>query len=386
MLNYCTQFLEYSILRLILTPKIGVKTAFNLLQNLTNANINDLFSKPKNILPNIRKDQEQQLLIYPKDIDKYYIKHQLWLEQDNHHFINIFSPYYPKSLLDLYDPPIALYVQGDIKNLNNLSISIVGSRQATPNGLQTAYDFAKDLANHSINIISGLAEGIDTAAHKGALMHGTTTAVVGTGLDIVYPRKNLDLAYKIIKQGCIISEFLLATPPSTNNFPRRNRIIAALCKGILVVEASLQSGSLITARLANEIGRDIFAIPSSINSPNSKGCHLLIKQGANLIDNIDDILQFWWINTSLTTVNKFNNQINNNSINIQNDDDLTTKNTNLTQIQNKIIQNMGYDPIHLDILASRSQIDINVLQAEIFLLEMDNMISHISGGIYQIKK
>ncbi len=215
-----------------------------------------------------------------------------WLEQPGNHLLTLADPDYPPLLLETADPPPCLFAKGRIELLSRPSLAIVGSRSATPQGARDAEAFAEALSNAGLCIVSGLALGIDAAAHRGALRgRGSTIAVVGTGLDIVYPARNRELAHQIAQQGCLVSEFPLGTPSKAQNFPRRNRIISGLSQGVLVVEAAQQSGSLITARLAGEQGREVFAIPGSIHAPLSKGCHRLIKQGAKLVESAKDILE-----------------------------------------------------------------------------------------------
>ena len=215
-----------------------------------------------------------------------------WLSLENNFLVTLADSHYPKSLLEITDPPPVLYAKGKLELLNQPSIAIVGSRNATTQGKENAEAFAKGLSSYGLCIVSGLALGIDGAAHRGALQaNGSTIAVAATGLDIVYPSKHLDLAHQIAKHGLLISEFSLGETSKPENFPRRNRLISGLSLGCLVVEASLQSGSQITARLATEQGREVFVIPGSIHSPTSKGCHQLIKQGAKLVDNLQDIIE-----------------------------------------------------------------------------------------------
>jgi len=204
------------------------------------------------------------------------------------------TPNYPARLLDLSDPPNSLYIYGDIRLLNLPMIAIVGSRAASPEGIRNAYRFAQALSTEGYLIISGLARGVDGAAHRGALKSGQehrTLAVCGSGLDIVYPREHLGLAKAIASSGLLVSELAPGLGPKAWHFPRRNRIIAALSLGILVIEAAERSGSLITARLGCELGREIFAIPGSIHNPLSKGCHQLLQQGAKLVQSPQDILE-----------------------------------------------------------------------------------------------
>ena len=215
-----------------------------------------------------------------------------WLAQANNHLVTLADADYPKALLEIADPPPLLYAKGNLALLNKLSIAIVGSRNASVQGEKNAEAFAQGLAEHGLCIVSGLALGIDGAAHRGALKaKGDTIAVVGTGLDMVYPAQHRDLAHQIASSGLIISEFPLGTLSKPQNFPRRNRLISGLSLGCLVVEANLKSGSQITARLSAEQGREVFAIPGSIHSPLAKGCHQLIKQGAKLVDCLQDIVE-----------------------------------------------------------------------------------------------
>jgi DNA processing protein len=236
---------------------------------------------------------ENTALEISKGLNKESLKDSLtWLSQPNNNLVTLEDTQYPKALLEIPDPPPLLYTKGDLALLNQPSIAIVGSRNASVQGEKNAEAFAKGLAEYGLCIVSGLALGIDGAAHRGALKaNGATIAVVGTGMDIVYPAKHRDLAHQIAKRGLIISEFPLGTPSRPQNFPKRNRIISGLSLGCLVVEANLQSGSQITARLSGEQGREVFAIPGSIHSPMSKGCHQLIKQGAKLVDCLQDIIE-----------------------------------------------------------------------------------------------
>lgn len=215
-----------------------------------------------------------------------------WLEQPDTHVLTLADAAYPQALLEIPDPPTLLYVRGQVDLLNTPGLGVVGSRNATPLGMQTAEEFSRVLAGQGLTITSGLALGIDTAAHRGALAAGgKTIAVIGTGADRLYPAANKALATAIAAQGAIVSEFPLGTPAHASNFPRRNRLISGLSRGILVVEAAPESGSLITARLAAEQGREVFAIPGSIHSPVARGCHKLIKQGAKLVETAGDILE-----------------------------------------------------------------------------------------------
>jgi DNA processing protein len=219
-----------------------------------------------------------------------------WASQPGNAIVPLNDPRYPAALLDIPDPPSLLYVRGNIAQLSKPGIAIVGSRNASTQGRDTAKAFGKSLSDAGYSVISGLALGIDAAAHHGALEakhenSGKTLAVIGTGADRLYPARNRALAEQIMESGVILSEFPLGTPALPANFPRRNRIIAGLSQGVLVVEAALESGSLVTARLASEQGREVMAVPGSIHSPLSKGCHRLIKQGAKLVETVDDVLE-----------------------------------------------------------------------------------------------
>jgi DNA processing protein len=237
-------------------------------------------------------------------------------------------------------------------------VAIVGSRNATTQGLRNAEAFAKSVSEAGLCVISGLAQGIDAAAHRGGLQaKGASVAVVGTGLDKVYPASNRELAHKLSQYGCIISEFPLGTPPLPSNFPRRNRIISGLSLGCLVVEAGLQSGSLITARMALEQGRDVFAIPGSIHSPQSKGCHSLIKQGAKLVETSQDILEeLGYPQNSMVAG---------------------------TSLEHPLFAHLGFDPIDGETLAQRSGLTIAELSAILLQLELEGVVATFPGGRYQ---
>ena len=286
-----------------------------------------------------------------------------WLLQDNNHLVTLSDAHYPQALLQIPDPPPILYAKGKLELLNHPSIAMVGSRNATAQGEKNAEDFASALCHAGLCVVSGMALGIDGAAHRGALKaNGATIAVVGTGLDIVYPAKHRDLAHEIAQRGLILSEFPIGTPSRAQNFPRRNRLISGLSLGTLVVEANIQSGSLITAKLAAEQGREVFAIPGSIHSPVSKGCHQLIKQGAKLVDNIQDIVDELGIFTT-------------NGIH-----DLSPTNT---AEANPVLDSMGFDPISMDILIERSGLTSENLSAMLMVLELENKIASLPGGRYQ---
>ena len=283
-----------------------------------------------------------------------------WLEDPQNHIVTLADTDYPQALLNISDPPILLYVKGRLDLLNHSSLAVVGSRSATTQGVRNAEMFAQAASEAGLCIVSGMAHGIDTAAHLGGLRgRGSSIAVVGTGLDKVYPSANRDLAHKLALKGTLISEFPLGTPPLAHNFPRRNRIISGLSLGCLVVEASMQSGSLITARMALEQSREIFAIPGSIHSPQSKGCHALIKQGAKLVENPGDILdEIGWNSAPSTTAPS-------------------------KQESHPIFTHLGFDPLDIDSLSLRSGLTIESLSAILLQLELDGQVTTLAGGMYQ---
>lgn len=289
--------------------------------------------------------------------------HLAWLDQPGNALLTLADSAYPRALLDLPDAPVALFVKGDAALLSRIALSVVGSRQATPQGLENAEAFAAAFSESGYAIVSGLAAGIDAAAHRGGLTGmGSTIAVVGTGLNRVYPASNRELAHRIAERGVLVSEFPLDFPPRAEHFPRRNRLIAALGVGCLVVEASLDSGSLITARQALELGREVFAIPGSIHSPQSKGCHRLIKQGAKLVESAQDILE----ELSLPHVPAKPGRA-----------------PVATAAAPGWLEQMGWDPVDLDALAARAGIKVDDLLSKLLLLELEGVVASLPGGRYQ---
>lgn len=279
---------EAAWLRLTLIPGIGGETQRKLLA---------AFGPPPQIFAAARSSiaavvgRRAADLLLDHDTDAAVAAALAWCAEAGQRALTLADTDYPRALLDLPDPPTLLYVRGDASLLQRPALAIVGSRNATPQGGRDAEAFAAALAARGWVVVSGLALGIDAAAHRGALGTGATVAVVGTGADRIYPARNERLARDIAAAGAIVSEFPLGTPPLAANFPRRNRIISGLARGVLVVEAALESGSLITARLAGEQGREVFAIPGSIHSPQSRGCHRLLREGAKLVETAEDILE-----------------------------------------------------------------------------------------------
>jgi len=296
-----------------------------------------------------------------------------WLQNDPVHraVVTLGDADYPAALLQTEDPPCLLYAMGRVDQLPHLqatrALAVVGSRNPTPQGRLNAQAFAKSLAQSGFSVVSGLALGVDGAAHEGALEGAVagqlaTIAVVGTGLDRVYPKQHLGLAHRIAQHGLILSEYPLGSAPRAEHFPRRNRIISGLSQGTLVVEAALESGSLITARQALEQGREVFAIPGSIHSPQSKGCHALIRQGAKLVESAQDVLEelrvpdpFAQMPLALDTLPP----------------------------ETGLLALLGHDPVGLDALQARSGLDTARLQAELLDLELEGQVERLPGGLFQ---
>ncbi|QEY25676.1 DNA-protecting protein DprA [Neisseria zalophi] len=285
---------------------------------------------------------------------------------------------FPTMLTEGITPPPLLFLRGCVELLQQPAIAIVGSRHATPQALRIAHDFGKAISKHDIPVVSGMASGIDTAAHQGALSeNGGTIAVWGTGIDRIYPQSNRDLAYQIAEKGLIISEFPLGTRPLAGNFPRRNRLIAALSKAVLVVEAAPESGSLITARLAGEMGREVMAVPGSIDNPHSKGCHKLIKEGAKLVECLDDILSECPSLSKPAPVKHIVRQ--NKPVPKQAPDNMTETKPS----ENPILTALGYGPTHPDNLAQTLNMPTADIYAQLLELELDNIVASLPGGRYQ---
>ncbi|WP_076417381.1 DNA-processing protein DprA [Colwellia sp. UCD-KL20] len=284
---------------------------------------------------------------------------------------------YPERLKQIYDPPLVLFTQGNKQLLLEPQIAIVGSRGATPFGRENAFVFAGDLVKKSIVITSGLALGIDAEAHKGALFNnGKTIAVVATGLDRVYPSRHKKLAHDIVNSnGLIVSEFVPGTVPKAGFFPKRNRIISGMSYGVLVVEATIKSGSLITARSAVEQNREVFAIPSSIKNPQGKGCHWLIKQGAKLVEECNDIIED--LNISLKTGLHLNLKCEQEALqsNLQ-----EKKNHQEDLFNDSLLDSVGYEITPIDVVVSRSKLPIDVVLTQLTILELKGLVSAVPGG------
>ncbi|RZJ12519.1 MAG: DNA-protecting protein DprA [Acidovorax sp.] len=297
---------------------------------------------------------------------------------------------YPQSLLDTEDPPLLMYLIGPAALVNHRPFSpdrclaVVGSRNPTAQGAENARLFSRALRSAGFTIVSGLALGVDAAAHEGALDvaagaeedTAATIAVVGTGLDRVYPRKNLELAHRIATRGLLVSEYPLGTPPLGPNFPKRNRIISGLSQGTLVVEAALASGSLITARMAAEQGREVFAIPGSIHAPQSRGCHALIRQGAKLVESAQDVLEELRMPLGSAPGRA--------------EDDLPEEGDAEAEgdgaapdTQSPLLRALGFDPMGVDALVARTGMNAASLQVELLELELDGQVARLPGGLFQ---
>ena len=323
--------------------------------------ISSIAAQPRGRLAETGLSEEKCSAISSPD-EKSIDKALAWLDHDAHHLVAWGEENYPEMFAQIPAPPLMLYVNGDIEALHLPSLAIIGSRNPTKGGVRNAHDFAKHLASHGFSIVSGLAQGIDAAAHQGALdADGKTVAFVGNGIDRVYPAGNRKLAHSIVESGALVSEYPLGAPPERWHFPERNRLISGLSLGTLVVEAARRSGSLITARLAAEQGREVFALPGSIHNPLARGCHELIRQGAKLVETAADILAELRPLTKhmLDTV----------------DDDY-----------NELRKHLSFDPISIDQLGKQSGLTIDQLSSMLLILELHGEVESLSGGRYALKE
>jgi DNA processing protein len=326
-----------------------------------------------------------------------------WLQRPGHHLLTLADAAYPRVLLEIADPPPLLYLKGRLDLLTRPALAVVGSRNASAQGVANAEHFSQALSEAGLTIVSGLALGIDAAAHRGSLRGvGSTIAVIGTGIDIVYPCSNRALALLIAEQGCIVSEYALATPALPANFPRRNRLISGLARAVLVIEAAARSGSLITARMAAEQGRDVFAIPGSIHSALAKGCHALIKQGAKLVESADDVLvempAFWSAAAPAGSVDEASASTPANAAPVDTApvdtapvDTAPVHTVSMhaapavpldAQLQ-ALLTVLGHDPVDLDSLAQRAGLDAAGIIAKLLTLELGGLVERLPGGLFQ---
>lgn len=374
-------------LRLQLTPGVGNETARRLLAAFGLPN--QIFAQsPVALSQVVSATQRAALQSQPPEWPTLLDTTWDWLQTDpvTRRVLPLGDLCYPASLLNMEDPPLLLYAIGaqqywaseGLTQIAQRSIAIVGSRNPTAQGALNARHFAQSLAQSGLTVVSGLALGVDGAAHEGALEGATsgqlaTIAVVGTGLDRVYPRQHRDLAHRIVQRGVLISEYPLGTPPLSANFPRRNRIIAGLSQATLVVEAALKSGSLITARLATEQGKDVFAIPGSIHATQAKGCHALIKQGAKLVESAQDILEEWPLGTLTALVDSP-------AANIPIDG---AHGSAVTTPEDSLLDALGFEPTGLDALLARTGLPTSALQARLMELEIAGQVARLPGGLFQ---
>ncbi|MEO8598289.1 MAG: DNA-processing protein DprA [bacterium] len=361
-------------IRLEQTPGVGPETARKLLAAFGLPE--NIFSSSFSALQNVVSQRVAHALLAPtSDVTLALIDKTLaWSTQDCNHVFTLADDGYPAALLNIPDPPLMLYAKGRPELLLAPAMAVVGSRNATAQGIANANQFSQALSQAGLTIISGMALGIDAAAHQGGLRGaGSTVAVIGTGADIVYPARNRSLAHQIADAGCIVSEYPLGMPAIAANFPRRNRIISGLARGVLVIEAALQSGSLITARMAAEQNREVFAIPGSIHSPLSKGCHLLIKQGAKLVESAQDILEELR-DFNPPPVTKIAATATSATAGTANPKD---------PLASRLLIAMGFDPVPVDVLAERSGFDIATLSTQLLMLELDGLVERLSDGAYR---
>jgi len=355
-----------SWLQLALTPDIGAATLRRLLGD---------FGLPENVLAAGRAQLERYLprtlidAMHSTAVARAVEQTLAWAQAPARAVVTLADATYPRLLLEISDPPPLLYCDGRVDLLNRPSLAVVGSRNATAQGLRNAEQFARAFSEAGLTIVSGLALGIDAAAHRGGLAGlGSTIAVLGTGIDRVYPAQNQPLAESVAAQGLLVSEFPLATPSRRQNFPRRNRLISGLAHGCLVVEAALASGSLITARAAADQGREVFAIPGSIHSPLSRGCHALIKSGAKLVETAEDVL------TELAVYRRAAESGSRRT---------GSPPAPAPQPESPLLSHLGFDPVDIDALCARSGLPAERVTAELLRLELDGQVAALPGGLYQ---
>jgi DNA processing protein len=278
---------------------------------------------------------------------------------------------YPKRLKDIYDPPPLLYVRGELKKEDELAVAIVGSRKTTPYGRWLTEKVSQELARHGVTIVSGMARGIDSLAHWGAISGaGRTIAVLGCGVDVVYPSENRNLFAKIIDHGAILSEFRMGSPPEGGHFPRRNRIISGLAIGVVVVQAGEKSGSLITAAYALEQGREVFAVPGNVGTESSRGTHRLIKEGAKLVESSEDILEEilpQWAGEREATPK------------------VETQKADLTEEEKVLYELLAETPLHIDVMIRESRLDPGKVSSLLLNLELKGLVSQWPGKCFSRK-
>ena len=359
-------------------PGIGVIKFHNLLNQIGRPEC--IIKAKKSELQKAGLDEKSIHFLRNPPLDK--INSNLkWMEKPNHTIRTLDCQQYPEGFKELKDAPPLLYIKGNEELLKEPQIAIVGSRQPTPSGQANAREFAQDLAKAGLLINSGMALGIDTIAHETALMSGSTTiAVIATGPDKIYPAKNKYLAERIAERGVLVSEFPVGTTPVRANFPRRNRLISGLSLGVVVIEATMQSGALITARLAAEQGKDVFAVPGSIHNPKAQGCHHLIQQGAKLVQRTDEILLELQLQLEQHLREKEQSKISGDNCDKPKHDQ-----EKLSDINRNILEAMGYDPIDIDTLAVRCRLSVQTVSVALLTLELESYVGEDNGIYTRIK-
>ena len=367
-----------SWLHLLNAPGLGFARISKLLELFGDANE---IIKQRNFSPELKIPQRAINYLSKASSDD--IQQELdWLEKSSNNVLTLDDPLYPPQLRQISDPPILLFLRGDPHVLLLPQLAVVGSRNASQSGLNNAHAFCYDLAKRGLVITSGLAAGIDAQAHQGAIdANGQTIAVMGTGINTIYPRNNQKLAKTIPQQGAVISEFPFNTPPNAHNFPRRNRVIAGLSLGTLVIEAAQKSGTLITARLSMENNRPVMAIPGSIHNPLAKGCHQLIKQGAQLVESAQDILQEVSPNITMLTdqLQASIQNINNETLEKHNQEP-TIK---LSDSQQHIFNHLDFNPIAFDDIVTLTDLSSAEVASDLLIMELSGLIEKLPGSKYQ---
>ncbi len=373
-------------LQLIQLPGFGPITLKQLWQNFGSAE--DILSTSAAQLSaqGLRNTLIHALCTQPlfESVDPELARIDAWLCQPNHHLLTLDDPRYPRALQQIADPPPLLYLVGDPELLSLPQIAIVGSRNGSAQGLENARGYGRYLSQSGLIPVSGLALGVDAAAHQGALEGmGLTVAVLGTGVDRVYPARHRALAQQIVEQGgLLVSELPLGTPPRAQHFPKRNRIISALSLGVLVVEAALKSGSLITAKQALEQGREVFALPGSIHNPLSKGCHSLIRQGALLVDSAQQVLQE--LAPMLPCASAVVGQLEAAS-GESSPDSSDSCCAEVAAADQQLLTQLGFDPVSLDQLVMRSGLPVAQLQQRLLEMELQGMVVSVAGGYQRLE-
>lgn len=356
-------------LLLLKAPDLGLKKFYKVLKH---------FESPKQVFDATPQQRQQSGLFakttldYLEQTDTRQVQADIdWGKNPDCYILTLIDPRYPAQLKTIPDPPPLLYVRGDVECLSQPQLAIVGSRNPTSGGDNTAQALASDLAKAGLLITSGMATGIDAKAHIGALeAGGKTIAVCGTGLDRIYPSKHKALAHQISIRGALVSEFCIGTSPIANNFPRRNRVISGLSLGVLVVEASIKSGTMITARLSAEQGREVFAIPGSIHNPLSQGCHDLIKQGAKLVEQVEDILQELNFARADTTIQE----------------KTAIKTKEIDKQGSMLLKYLNYDGMTIDQLVEKTGLSPQIVSGELLELELQSKVAKVADTSYILTK